>query len=43
MWDPAGSSRVEKLLYVPYLLFVEKALVSYAFPEFQRADSVFTN
>ena len=38
MWDSSGPSWVEKLLYVPYLLFVEKALVSYAFPEFHRTD-----
>ena len=38
--DPVGSSQVQNSLHVPRLLFVEKmALVSKAFPKFQRADS----
>lgn len=38
--DPTGHSEVQKPLRVPHFLFVEqKALVSYAFPEFRRAEA----
>ena len=37
--DPAGPSWVQKPLCVPpFLVYRVKALVSLAFPEFQRAD-----
>lgn len=36
--DSEGPSWVQKLLRVPCFLFVEKALVSWAFSEYQRAD-----
>ena len=40
--DPVGPSWVQTppTLHAPHLLFVKKALASYSFPEFQRANLI---